>query len=167
MTPGILPQYHGAQSGYYTVAVYPEGYVVCLNFELTYPQTERSTALGWFLSGTLIGPALGEYFPSTTNFITNTHRPIHRRYHRNVPKLARHLLAPNSSGRRSYRLLLLPAARNHPQKTCHRARRPPSDAESKEDVAMAESIPRHCAVPIPKPASHSEYSALNEISVGG
>jgi hypothetical protein len=50
---------------WYTVALYPEGYVVCLNFELTHPQTERSTALGWFLSGTLIGPALGEYLPST------------------------------------------------------------------------------------------------------
>jgi MFS family permease len=27
--------------------------------QLTYTQTERATALGWFLSGTLIGPALG------------------------------------------------------------------------------------------------------------
>jgi MFS family permease len=28
---------------------------------LTYSQTERATALGWFLSGTLIGPAFGPF----------------------------------------------------------------------------------------------------------
>ena len=38
---------------------------ISLRTRLTYPQTERATAYGWFMSGTLIGPALGTYYLTT------------------------------------------------------------------------------------------------------
>ena len=86
--------------------------------------------------------------------IRNAHwpcpRPLHRRHHRHLSHLARHLLASNRPSRRRNALLLLPTTRNHPREARRRTSRLAYQRTRTQDVAVAQPLPRRPSLSLSK-----------------
>lgn len=87
-------------------------------------------------------------------------RPLHRRHHRHLPLLARHLLAANRPRRRRLRADPPPPARDDALQAQRRLRRARLPRPRGQDVAVDESLARAQAVPLPQPHHRREFLPL-------